>query len=147
MKKILTIELVPKNNWYINVRSEVSKEEWDILRRESYREANYVCEVCGGKGEKHPVECHEVWDYQEKNHIQKLIRLISLCPLCHKVKHIGRTQVMGEYDIALKHLRKVNKMTKKEAENYIKEAFNLWGKRNNYDWKLDLTFLSQKENK
>ena len=61
-KKIkLTIELVPKTAWYKNVRSEVSKDRWDELRKECYRNANYKCEVCGGTGPKWPVECHEIW--------------------------------------------------------------------------------------
>lgn len=36
-----------------------------------------------------PVECHEVWDYDDDRKIQRLERRVALCPACHEVKHAG----------------------------------------------------------
>jgi len=81
----LTIELVPSTAWYSNVRSNVSKEVWDIIRKKSYAKANYKCEVCGdvgtNQGVGHKVECHEIWHYDDDSHTQTLTGLISLCPI------------------------------------------------------------------
>jgi hypothetical protein len=33
------------------------------------------------------LECHEVWDYDEATHLQRLSRFLSLCTRCHHVKH------------------------------------------------------------
>ena len=107
----LTIELVPKTIWYSNLRSELSKAEWDRLRKIAYRKADYHCEICGGQGPKWPVECHEIWEYDDQNSVQTLKGLTAICPDCHRVKHIGRAQIMGEYDLALKHLMKVNELS------------------------------------
>jgi hypothetical protein len=62
----LSIELVPQTCWFSNVRDHVDQKTWDILRKDTYKKANYKCEICGGVGSKHPVECHEIWDYYEK---------------------------------------------------------------------------------
>ena len=35
----LTIELVPRTAWFSNVRSMVSREDWDVLRKECYAQA------------------------------------------------------------------------------------------------------------
>lgn len=139
----LTIELVPESCWYSNVRSEVSKEEWDYLRKDCYKKANYCCEICGGKGDKWPVECHEIWNYDDKKKIQKLERLIALCPNCHKVKHIGLTTMNGELDLAIRHLMIVNKISEKEANSIIKKSFSIWKKRNQFDWSLDISYLDK----
>ena len=48
----LTIELVPKTSWYSNVRSNVSRSQWDKLRKKCYLNADYKCEVCGDTGIK-----------------------------------------------------------------------------------------------
>lgn len=72
-KELLTIELVPSTSWYSNVRSMVKPEEWDILRRISYKEAQYRCKICHGQGTKHPVECHEIWEYDDAKHTQTLM--------------------------------------------------------------------------
>ena len=80
---MLTIELVPRTAWLVNVRSEVSKSEWDKLRRATYKAAGYRCEICNGKGHKHPVECHEVFEYDDEEKSQTLKRLIAICPKCN----------------------------------------------------------------
>ena len=56
----LTVELVPSTCWYTNVRSHVPKAVWDRLRRQVAAEAGDRCEICGGRGRRWPVECHEV---------------------------------------------------------------------------------------
>jgi hypothetical protein len=76
----LTVELVPSTCWYTNVRSNVSKAVWDRLRRRVAAEAGKRCEICGGRGRRWPVECHEVWHYDDATKVQRLERLVALCP-------------------------------------------------------------------
>ena len=137
----LTIELVPQTAWYSNVRSNVTSAEWDVLRKACYKAAGYKCECCGGKGPKHPVECHEIWENDDELFKQTLLGLIALCPDCHMCKHIGLAQIKGNYGKALAHLSKVNGITLKEAEVYVGESFDVWEKRSENDWELDITFL------
>ena len=137
----LTIELVPKTAWYKNVRSEVSKDRWDELRKECYRNANYKCEVCGGTGPKWPVECHEIWHYDDINKKQTLTGLIALCPDCHTVKHPGLAQIKGKFDVVIDQLMSVNDMEYWEATAYVEQAFNVWEERSQHQWELDITYL------
>jgi transposase-like protein len=143
MAELLTIELVPKTCWYSNVRSHVTKEEWDRLRKIVYREAGNVCEICGGVGRRWPVECHEVWRYNDEAHVQKLERLIALCPACHEVKHIGLAGVRGHQAQALAHLAKVNGWSKEDAKLYLEACFEQWSRRNRHEWKLDISYLER----
>jgi hypothetical protein len=137
----LTIELVPETSWYNNLRSILSKSSWDRLRWASYKKANNLCEICGGRGPKHPVECHEIWEYDNEKHIQKLSGMIALCPACHEVKHFGLARIKGREYFAKEHLMEINKWCQEDAEQYIEYAFETWQKRSRYLWKIDLTFL------
>ena len=137
----LTIELVPKTCFFSNVRSEISATLWDILRKETYRKANYRCEICNGKGEKWPVECHEIWQYDDKKKTQTLAGLIGLCPSCHEVKHMGLAQIKGNGQKALKHFAVINDLTLDQANIEIKAAFNQWLERSEHNWKLDISWL------
>ena len=78
MRPKLEINLIPKTSFFLNVRSEVSAAEWDRLRRNYYKQANHNCEICGGKGENHPVECHEVWEYEQKTQTQRVRKAIVI---------------------------------------------------------------------
>lgn len=137
----LTIELVPSTSWFSNLRSLLPSEEWDKIRKNCYKNANYKCEICGGIGPSHPVECHEEWQY--KDGIQKLIRLIALCPNCHKTKHYGFARISGKEAEAKKHFMNVNSISEKEADEYINEAFEIWNQRSKTNWKLDIAILEE----
>lgn len=143
MKK-LTVELVPKTCWHVNVRSEVPEWKWEVLKRRCFRDADNKCEVCGGVGSKWPVECHEIWEYDSENYIQILKGLIALCPNCHQVKHIGLAGIHGNYDSAVDHLMKVNEWDDYDVAFHIEEAFDIWRERSAHEWELDITWLKKK---
>lgn len=137
----IAVELVPKTCWYSNVRSNVSKNEWDTIRRKVYAQAGHKCEICGGIGSRWPVECHEVWHYDDEIHVQKLVRMCALCPACHEVKHIGRAHVYGGLDRALIHLANVNEWDIEFALSYVSKQFYVWEERSRHQWELDITCL------
>ena len=141
----LIVELVPRTSWFENLRSLLTPEQWDKLRRETYRKALYRCEVCGGKGLKHPVECHEIWHYDDRKHRQTLTGLIALCPNCHQCKHIGLAELQGKYEAAFKHLMKVNRWTKRQAEQHIEAAVEKWEERNDFEWNVDISLVKKGE--
>ena len=140
----LTIELVPQSVWEKNLRSLLSKSEWDQLRRYCYRKAGYKCEVCGGRGPKHPVECHELWSFDDENNIQTLNGLIALCPTCHSVKHIGFASITGRKEAAMNQLKKVNGWDDYEADDYVAACFQVWNERNREDWTINIDWALDK---
>jgi hypothetical protein len=139
----LTVELVPETCWFSNMRDHVDKAAWDTLRRQTYRKADYICQICGGRGPEWPVECHEVWDYDDINHVQTLTDLIALCPSCHQVKHIGLASLRGNGEAAKAHLAKVNDWTLERTSQYLEHVWHVWEERSQHQWELDLIFLDQ----
>ena len=133
----LCIELVPESCFWSNLRSNLPKKVWDRLRKEIYQRAGYRCEICGGKGRKWPIECHEVWHYDDETHIQKLVGLKGLCPSCHSVKHFGLSRIRGIDD----QLLRVNGWTAGETDGYISDVFEEWEARSQHAWKLDVSWL------
>jgi hypothetical protein len=148
MKKLkLTIELVPSTSWYNNVRSNVSSDKWDIIRKKCYGEAGNVCEICKKTGKEqgfnHAVECHEIWQYDDTLHTQTLTGLISLCPWCHKVKHTGLAIMNGEGELVQKQLMKVNHMSEDDMNEYVKDAFIEHRDRSKYEWIVDVSYVDE----
>ncbi|NBR00667.1 MAG: HNH endonuclease [Actinobacteria bacterium] len=137
----LTLDLVPSSTWYDNLRSRLRPSEWDRLRKATYAAAGNKCEVCGGNGRRHPVECHERWTYDEDARVQRLVGLVALCPACHEVKHFGRAQSVGRGAPALAHLMRVNRWTEDQALDHIEDSFRVWQRRSAIEWTLDLSWL------
>jgi hypothetical protein len=117
---------------------------WEVLKKQTAKLTRYRCEICAGRGRRWPVECHEVWLYDDKTHTQTLVRLIALCPMCHKVKHIGLASVNGEFDEVRAHLMKVNQWPQQAtADAYIARAFHIFEERSQHEWALDISYLKQ----
>lgn len=140
-RPVLTIELVPATAWWTNVRSNVSRAEWEKCKRFTATRAHGVCEICGRVGRRHPVECHEIWHYDDERGIQTLVDLIALCPACHEVKHIGRAMNIGRGDRAAAHLMEVNGWSRAKAEQAIYLAFQIWNLRSQMEWALNIDWL------
>lgn len=140
----LSIELVPSSCWYSNVRSNVRSETWERLQCATFHKAGHVCEICAGTGDTHPVEAHEVWIYDDHRLIQRLDRLISLCPRCHEIKHIGLAIKSGNAKRALTWLSTVNEITPSEALVYVQRAFQIHKIRSQFQWQLDIKLLTQR---
>lgn len=138
----LEVELVPKTAWWSNVRSNVSRADWEKCKRFVRERSGDRCEICGGHGKRWPVECHEIWSYDDDNLVQALVGLIALCPRCHLVKHFGRAQATGRGVEAFMHLQKVNGWTDEATLWYLDTVFALWHLRSTYQWDLNISFLS-----
>ena len=138
---LLTIELVPNTSWFTNVRSQVSQRDWNSIRKETYKNAQHKCQICGGIGSRHPVECHEIWEYVDSERIQRLNGFVALCPQCHEVKHMGMANLRGRGDVAVEHLAKINRWSESEARRYVNSAFNKWLERSMVEWSVDLGLL------
>ncbi|MCH6141603.1 hypothetical protein [Klebsiella variicola] len=137
----LTIELVPRTCWFDNVRSAVSSSDWKRLRQQTARTAGWKCQICGGKGRRWTVECHEIWHYDDDRQCQTLTGLIALCPSCHEVKHMGFSGLRGKKDEAAAHLALVNGWSLQGAFDYVDEAFDVWRERSRHTWQLDIWWL------
>ena len=143
-KKNLYIDLIPHTSSFKNLRTILSSNEWDELRKKTYKKYNYKCAICNGVGKKHPVEAHERWDYDEDTQIQKLKNIVALCPKCHLVTHIGFAQIQNRFEEAVKHLKKVNNWGDIEVQKELERAFSLREKRNKIKWKINIDKIYEK---
>lgn len=141
----LFVDLVPATCWFTNVRTCVSPQDWERLRRIIVRRAGRRCEACGAtenRDQRRWLEAHERWTYDDRTLVQTLRRLICLCSDCHLVTHFGYANVTGRDGHALDHLRQVTGMTAEQADRHIDDAFDLWAINSAVDWTLDLTMLT-----
>lgn len=142
MKRKLDFELVPDSCWYSNLRSLLSKKQWDFLRADAKERAGGKCVICGRK--TNSLDAHERWSYDIENGVQKLEDIIAVCKDCHSVIHIGYTQLKGNEERAERHFMKVNDCSYAEYRKALGEANKLHNERNKVlEWKLDLSYLKK----
>lgn len=142
MEYKLGFELVPDGCWYSNLRTILSKEQWDVVRKEAYARAGGKCMICGVPGKR--LEAHEKWEYDEKNRIQRLKDVVAVCRACHEVIHIGRTTLFGGEERASEHFMKVNGCGYAEYRKALGKANEDHRRRNLAgEWKLDLSYLEK----
>lgn len=137
----LVVELVPKSCFFSNLRSNLKKKDWEKLRQLTIHNADDRCEICGSTGRGSSLECHEIWEYDDEIHLQRLIGLIALCKSCHQAKHMALARHMGWESAAERHLMRINSWDRKTLDRYLVEAFEVFESRSLESWRLDISWL------
>lgn len=136
----LNFELVPDSCWYSNLRSFLTPQQWDIVRKDAYARAKGKCMICGRPTSR--LEAHEQWAYDEQTVTQILKNVVAVCSNCHHVIHIGRTQLMGGEEKASEWFMQVNGCTYADYRMALGKANEEHRKRNALsEWKLNLDWL------
>ena len=136
----LTAELVPETVWNKSLCKLLPRNVWNDIRETVIRINGKKCQICGET--EGIMNLHEIWSYDDINHIQKLDGFILLCVMCHHVKHIGLAGILAnegklDYNKVARHFCKVNSCSEKEFEEHVKGAFTIWRKRSQLQWKQD----------
>ena len=136
----LTAELVPKTAWNQSLSELLPRKVWDGIRENIIRDRGKKCQICNETERK--MSLHEIWNYDDVTHVQKLSGFILLCSLCHNVKHIGLAGILakqGRLDLnrVIKHFCTVNGCSEKEFNEHVKDAFTIWRERSKHQWTQD----------
>jgi hypothetical protein len=118
----------------------MSRDAWNSIRNDIIKENGRKCQICGET--EGTMNLHEIWEYDDAEHIQKLKGFILLCRMCHHVKHIGLAGILAhegklDYNEAIKHFCKVNNCSKKNFKKQVDNAFETWEERSKHQWKQD----------
>lgn len=144
----MQIELVPSTVWFSSIYNFYKKSnklgKWQKIKNMLFEKEGHRCWICGKEGSQ--LEAHEFWEYDDKNHIQRLIAIHHLCGMCHKIKHIGfwcytsdgmeqlTKSGLSKEDL-INHFCKVNNCTVKEFKMHETKAFRIWEERSRHEWK------------
>lgn len=165
----LRMEIVPQTCWYFNLRKLFTVTKWGEVRNIAYAEYFYTCPFCKEKfwdtsyneftdEIKNPtgggLHAHEIWVYDDDNHVQSLEGIVALCPTCHNIKHMFRTLKMVEegnehihYDDIVKQFCEVNSISPDEYEKILEFEMTLFYERSKHEWVCDIgSYLSYVKN-
>src|SRR6266487_5815389 len=141
----LTIELVPQPCWNSNLRSKMTRANWDHLRTLVYATYNDRCGILHASRHISGVtlHCHEIWHYDDEHHVQRHTGFIALCEMCHHCKHIGLAGIRaseGKLDLqqVIEHFIRVNQCSREAYEAHSKEMWHTWRERSQHQWTTDL---------
>jgi len=150
----LTIELIPSTVWFSSIYQICKKnnrlDKWKKIKEELFKLEGKRCWICGREDDR--LEAHEFWEYDDQNHVQKLVAIHHLCNMCHKIKHIGfwcytdrgkrklNEEGLNKEDL-IRHFCEVNNCTRKDFERHEREAFRIWRQRSENNWKQDFGYF------
>lgn len=75
-------------------RTIFGKSAWDFMRKKTYFNADYKCEICGREPEKRDLHAHELFSYDYEKATGEFKRAIAICRTCHDGIHSGRLLTM-----------------------------------------------------
>lgn len=142
MELKLKLHLIPQTSFYYNLRSYLGRTQWSKLSRRIREKHNYKCQYCGfveDRINKKYTNLHEIWKFDEKNKIQKLIGFECICSDCHNIHHWGFSKFKGlNLEYLIKHACRVNNCTPQQFKKHIEKEKEIWYRRSQIKWKIEL---------
>jgi hypothetical protein len=144
---VIRSDLLPPSTHGSNIRGIVDKNVWDALRIPVCSAAGNRCEICGSQtvrnGRPSRPDCHEKWvfGFRDRQPVQRLSRLIALCPGCHQAQHSGLARVQGREHEVIDRLRRLNNWTEAQADQDLNRSSDRCMALDRFAWELDLSVL------
>lgn len=141
MKLKLRIEMIPRGCWGRNVRAIYDQMTWKSIARAVKKYEKNRCHICGVWTNR--LQAHEDWYFNEKEHVQKLVMIMGVCPKCHNTIHYGfsATRLKQQKKIE-KHFMKINQCNYQTFVTHRDEAYERCRRLDAIkDWRLDLSVL------
>jgi len=137
----LEIELVPRTVWFSSLYHMLPLEIWASIREKHIQTTGARCEICGSS--QRPLQLHEMWQYDDEKHIQKLLGFELLCRKCHSIQHIGLAMIRAgaggvNYDMLAEHFCRVNRCSRQDFDRHVDKAFKVWRERSKHKWSQNL---------
>ncbi len=143
----LRADMLPPTVWGSNIRAmalTAGPKLWDALRFPVCAAAKNLCESCGNPApnNRRP-DCHERWEFTTTGPtpVQRLRRLVALCPTCHEVQHIGLANIKGRIGDVQATLMRINNWTAREAKQDLQRAEHRYQAIKEIEFDLDLSVL------
>ncbi|MBG0863709.1 hypothetical protein [Burkholderia sp. 9779_493] len=164
----IRFEFIPTEQNFRNVRSALQykyssiqpwKEIRDYIESKSFvyvlnengeKTKKFVCRICkcSSKDFKEDsttdTQCHEVWSYNEKSKVQKLVKLKPVCFFCHEIIHINRFYKDTEYqNLLLERYAEINEISMEQARKDLEFANSEKKRRSKYRYTLDISLINK----
>jgi len=155
----IKFEFVPAKQANRNVRTFLeyrngSYTTWQNIRNTEEEKAGCKCSICGLSSKDYDptkttnTECHEIWQYgydDQKNLVQKLIGLESLCFICHSIKHANQHYKDKEFFNTLMQIYAgLNDLPDIElAKRDYHKHYTFTVDKKEYSYVLDLSYLNE----
>ncbi|WP_143016723.1 hypothetical protein [Paraburkholderia phenazinium] len=138
---------IPETSWGSSLSNLLTWPCWNRLRQSAFVATGHRCLLCGA-GEK--LDCHEIWKYYEPSEhgqlhrgalcgVQRLVKLIPVCPDCHETFHLGLARIRGRLDITLERIAALYRLSDDERDAYLAMVKEDWYRRNEFSWALDVS--------
>ena len=132
------VDLIPSSAWSANLRAMMPIGQWKTLSTYVRRRHHDRCEMCGSDKR---LEAHERWSFDEKTRVQKLMRIMCLCKMCHLSVHIGLAGQIVFYEEVENHIFSITGWGKKALDKHRAEMRDKWAALSRISWTQDVSVV------
>lgn len=142
----LVVASLPTSVANSNARAVVTQSEWRRISDWVTNQSGYCCTICGyvswnadAMAPKN-LDAHEVWTWWKvgRTHIQCLLSIVGLCPMCHATQHVASYRDYGNGDLSKlqAHAQAINGAAKSTGVRVDSNS------RQQNQWDLDVSVLA-----
>lgn len=129
------VDLIPSGSWFASLANMLVSSSWKQIR-DVFLSHYAACQECGDISS---LEGHEIWSYDNENLIQSLQGVRCLCSRCHSCQHLGRANIVGNFDGVFSRLCSLNRILDEEKDVFKDAIFGKYIDRSKFNWSIDVS--------
>lgn len=135
--------LAPLSNqtWFTSTSEHCSKRYWNQVGMLIKGVHQCQCAVCFGTKTEDEIDIQELWSFDDKRKIQKLVVYYPVCIDCLDKTTLSDDLDNEERQEIAQYLAKINKWSLSQADEHIDNAIALKKQRNQSEWLVDVEHL------
>lgn len=135
------LDPISNQSWFTTTSLHCSKRYWEqigILLKGFHQSQCAVCDVQKTEDE---IDIQELWHFDDKLKIQKLVCYYPICISCQDHSYMPNESDKEELESFVEFFKKVNKWSTEQAIEHINQALALQKMRDQSDWIVDVEYL------
>lgn len=138
---LATLTALSNQTWFTSTSEHCSKRYWNQVGMLIKGFHQCQCAVCFSIKTDDEIDIQELWSFDDKRKIQKLVVYYPICIDCLDNTMLGDDLDSEERQGIAQYLTKINKWSFSEADEHISESLVLKKKRNQSEWLVDVDHL------
>ncbi len=135
------LDPISNQSWFTSTPLHCSKRYWEqieILFKEFHK---CQCAICDAQKSDDEIDVQELWHFDDKRKIQKLICYYPICINCQDYSYMPSDPGGEERQSFVDFFKTVNKWSADQANDHINQALALQKMRDQSDWIVDVAYM------
>lgn len=141
LEPLAILDPISNQSWFTTTALHCSKRYWEQIGILLKGFHNCECAVCGVQKTEDEIDIQELWHFDDKYKIQKLLCYYPICINCQNHSYTPSEPDSEENESFFEFFKTINQWSAEQVKDHINQAVALQKMRDQSEWIVDVEYL------